>query len=175
MTDNLQLDHYQTPQNLRKFPLSVIADNIEIASNVGSLFRICDALGVETLYLTGSSITPPNHKLRKTSRSTEKYVDFKTQKDAIDIVKQLRFEGYQILCLEITKQSQPIESFNISSDDKICLIIGSENAGISKDLLEIADHTLHIPMHGHNSSMNVATAAAIAIHELTKVFVQDVE
>ena len=67
---------------------------------------------------------------------------------------------------------------NIQSDllavmkntDKICLIVGSENAGVSQDLLNISDYTIHIPMFGQNSSMNVATACAIAVFELARKF-----
>lgn len=175
MIENLQLNHQQTQHTIRKFPLCLIADNIEIASNVGSLFRLCDALGVEKLYLTGSTATPPNQKIRKTSRSTEQYVDYEYKADAKSLVNQLSQQGYRILCLEITNQSRPIDNFIASKNDKLCLIVGSEKHGVSKELLELAEHTLHIPLYGHNSSMNVATATAIAVHELTKVFAKNAE
>lgn len=170
MSENLQLNHEQTHNSEKKFPLCLVADNIDIASNIGSLFRIADALGVEKLYLTGTTETPPNHKIRKAARSTDKMVDYEYQPSARDVISQLKNKGYKIVSLEITNQSQNINEFSVSADEKLCLIIGAEKSGISTELLNASDATVHIRMFGKNSSMNVATATAIAVHELIKHF-----
>jgi tRNA G18 (ribose-2'-O)-methylase SpoU len=72
--------------------------------------------------------------------------------------------------LEITASSIDIREFTAKKVDKLCLIVGSENAGVSRNLLDIYDHTIHIPMFGQNSSMNVAAACAIAVFELDRKF-----
>ena len=138
--------------------------------NVGSLFRIADALGVEKIYLTGRSVTPPNPKIKKTSRSSEKYVAYCYEKDPVKTVRYLRHRGYKIVGLEITSNSIEIENFTISSDEKICLILGSENHGICQELLDLSDATIHIAMQGVHSSMNVAAACSIVTHEITKKY-----
>ena len=45
---------------------------------------------------------------------------------------------------------------------------GDENYGVSKEILLISDVITHVEMFGNNSSMNVASAAAIALYEITK-------
>ncbi len=167
---NLQLDHGTHETTSKKYPLCFLANDIDVPMNIGSFFRIADALGVEKIYLTGSSIVPPNPKIKKTSRSTEKYVAYSYEKDALAVVKKLRSLGYRIVGLEITSSSIDIESFSISKDEKICLILGAENQGICESLLEASDITIHIPMLGVNSSMNVATACSIAAYEITRKF-----
>lgn len=136
--------------------------------NVGSLFRISDALGVEKIYLSGDTPTPPNNKIRKTSRSTEKYVPYESAENPIELIEQLKQQNYQIVALEITSDSVPLQELQLKETQKVCLVIGSENTGVSKELLTASDITTHIPMLGHNSSMNVATACGIAVYGLTK-------
>jgi tRNA G18 (ribose-2'-O)-methylase SpoU len=136
--------------------------------NVGSIFRIADALGVERIYLTGKTIRPPNRKIRKTSRSTENTVVYEEADDPIAVLVRLKNSGYKIICLEITNDSVDIRDAVFSSNDRICLVLGSENEGIPTELLAASDFAVHIPMFGVNSSMNVASACSIASFEITK-------
>lgn len=168
MSKNIQLDHQQSQQSVKKHPICILANNIEIAGNVGSLFRVADAFGIEKLYLTGTTAIPPKYKIRKAARSADERIPFSATPSAIEVVTDLKSKGYTIISLEITSNSKELQSFTMSSLQSICLIIGSENAGIQQQLLDASDHTLHIPMYGKNSSMNVATSCAIAVYELTR-------
>ena len=166
-TDN-QLDHSSHQFREQKYSLCFLAHDINITLNVGSLFRLADALGVEKIYLTGNSITPPNDKIKRTSRSTEKQVPFEYSKNPLTVVDQLKQDGYKIISLEITSNSIELNRLVIEKDEKICLMIGSENEGVDAALLAASDVTVHIPMLGRNSSMNVANACAIATYTLTQ-------
>lgn len=111
---------------------------------------------------------PPNFKIKKTLRSTEKYVPYCYEKNPFSLVKQLKDEDYKIVSLEISSNSIDIENFSLSKGEKNCLILGSENQGVCKELLEVSAVTVHIPMLGVNSSMNVATACSIATYEIIR-------
>lgn len=165
---NVQLDHSAHRPTGRKYPLCYLAHDIDVPMNVGSFFRIADALGVEKIFLTGTSVVPPNAKLRKTSRATEKYVDYEYQDDPLLVIERLKGLGYRIISLEITSGSVDLRAFPVRTDDRICLILGSEKTGVSQALLDASDAAIHIPMLGHNSSMNVANACSIATYELTR-------
>jgi len=173
MQDNIQLTHAEHTRSNKKFPLSLIADDINDPLNVGGLFRLCDALGVEKLYLCGNTPSPANAKINKTSRSTEKYVDFEYHTDAEALVTALKESGVFIVSLEITSSSVAINSAEfvetIQEKKPICLILGSENAGVSENLLSLSDISVHIPMFGNNSSMNLVSAASIACFEITRI------
>jgi tRNA G18 (ribose-2'-O)-methylase SpoU len=173
--DNVQLthgDHQQSKLPNSKFPLSLIANDINSPLNVGSLFRLCDALGIEKLYLCGDTPIPPNAKINKTSRSSEKYVTYESHTSAESLVTSLKQSGITIVSLEISSSSIDIRSAEfrtlLKQDKPICLILGSENSGVSEMLLSLSDVTTHIPMMGNNSSMNVVSAASIACFEITK-------
>ncbi|TQV66976.1 RNA methyltransferase [Exilibacterium tricleocarpae] len=89
---------------------------------------------------------------------------------ALAVVERLKAAGYSIPSLEITTASKDIEVLSVTQDDKICLILGSENQGVGQQLLDASGETIHIPMLGINSSVNVATACAIATYEITRRF-----
>lgn len=166
---NIQLDHSHHRASPAKFRLCYLANDVDIPMNVGSLFRIADALGVEKIYLTGSSCVPPNPKIKKTSRSTEKFVDYSYADNVDALVAQLKAAGYKIISLEITSKSISIEDFRASPGEKICMVLGSEDKGISQKLLDASDETIHVPMRGTNSSMNVASACSIATYQITRM------
>ena len=168
--DNIQLGHRDHHAKERKYPLCVLAHDINVPMNIGSLFRISDALGIEKIYLSGSSLTPPNAKIRKTSRATDKYVPFSYHKNPLNIIKKLKLEGYEIISLEITSSSIDINELKLNGTEKICLVLGSEKYGICQELLNESDLTVHIPMMGKNSSMNVITACSIASYEVIRKY-----
>ncbi len=162
-----QLTHYNTNFNKRTFPITLVCENVTNAPNIGSIFRIADAFGIEKLILCGDRV-PIGRKMTKTSRATEKVVNFEVNDNALDVVKNLKNENYSVISLEITSNSKPIHIFQFSIKKPIALIIGDENFGISKSVLKLSDSVIHIEMFGHNSSMNVGQAANIALYEITK-------
>ena len=139
-----------------------------MALNVGALFRIADALGVEHLHLSGSSPVPPDPKIRKTSRSAERHVDWSYAADPLETVAALKAQGWRIVSLELSTRSVPLHQLDVASGDRICLVVGAESTGVCQALLDASDATVHIPMRGHNSSMNVANACAIATYEIAR-------
>ncbi|MCW8851838.1 MAG: TrmH family RNA methyltransferase [Gammaproteobacteria bacterium] len=178
MQKNIQLTHEEHRRSNVKSPLSIIANDINDPLNVGGLFRLSDALGIDTLYLCGDTPTPPNARIKKTSRSTEKDVTFEYQADAETLASMLKASGALIVSLEITSSSISInsEAFTraIKNSRPVCLVLGSENTGVCEALLSLSDLSVHIPMLGANSSMNIVTATAIACFEITRILQDDI-
>ncbi|MBU3821518.1 TrmH family RNA methyltransferase [Flavobacteriaceae bacterium XHP0103] len=163
----MQLTHYNTNFSKRTFPIILVCDNVTNARNIGSLFRIADAFGVEKLLLCGEYISL-GRKMLKTSRATEKVVDFEIKVSTIATVEDLKQKGYQIISLEITENSIPLHAYQFSKENPIVLVVGDENFGVSNEILELSDAIIHINMFGNNSSMNVVQASNIALYEITK-------
>ncbi len=167
---NTQLNHQQHQAQKKKYPVCLLLNDFNSPANVGSIFRIADAFGIEKIFLTGTSPVPPNRKMMRTSRATEKNVPYEYFDNAAVVIKQLKAETYKFVSLETTSTSTDIRQVEFSNNDKVCLIIGSENVGISAELLSYSDKTIHIPMVGQNSSINVATACAIATFEVIRAY-----
>ncbi|WP_204345047.1 TrmH family RNA methyltransferase [Psychroserpens algicola] len=163
----MQLDHYSTNFTPKNFPVTLVCEQVTNAPNVGSLFRTADAFGIEQLIFCGEQI-PLGRKMTKTSRATEKAVNFQVTTDALTVVSELKTKGYFIIALEITSNSTALTNYTFPKHTPIALIIGDENFGVSESLLNISDAVLHIDMYGQNSSMNVVQATSITLYEITK-------
>lgn len=163
----MQLNHYNSTFKKQKFHITLICDNVTNTPNIGSLFRISDALGVEELIFCGENLQL-GKRMKKTSRSTEKYVSHKVESDILQVVTSLKAKRYFIIALEITDSSISLDDFLLNTNQPIALIIGNENVGVSEDILKLAGEIVHIKMFGENTSMNVVQATSIILYELTK-------
>lgn len=163
-----QLEHHETERLVRTFPLIVACDDWHGPQNVGGLFRLADAFGVERLLLGGRTPTPPNRKIGSTARSTQQWIPFSAEADIAPALRALQAEGYTLLGLEITDRSRSIADFDFRPLEKIVLVAGSENEGIQTPVLELLQAAVHIPMYGRNSSMNVTASLAIALFEISR-------
>ncbi len=162
-----QLTHSETSFSKRTFPITLICDNIVYQPNIGSLFRICEAFGVEKILFIGENIALTPRKINRTSRSTHLRVAHQVMANSTEALNYLKDNDFEIIALEITDNSIPLQSLQLSTEKQIALIAGSEVHGISPELLQTAHHTAHITMYGENSSMNVVNAVAVALYDIT--------
>ncbi|WP_338378265.1 TrmH family RNA methyltransferase [uncultured Flavobacterium sp.] len=165
----MQLTHDTTIFKKQKFPIIVLCENVTNAPNIGSLFRICDAFGIQEIVFNGDESSFISRKMKKTSRATEKYVSSKFITNVEDYLLEIKKE-YQLIGLEITNNSTSLQKYTFDFSKPIVLIIGDENFGISDTTLKLCNEVIHIDMFGENSSMNVVQAANIAIYEITKQY-----
>ncbi|KAA3653675.1 MAG: TrmH family RNA methyltransferase [Calditrichaeota bacterium] len=147
-----------------------IVDNIRSLHNVGAIFRTADGAGFGGVILCGITAQPPRAEIRKSALGAEEFVPWKYVQKTQDAIASLRRDGYQIIALECTEHSQPLDGFH--PVDKIALVIGNEYYGISNEILDICDEIRHLPMRGEKISLNVSVAFGIAAYELAKHYDQ---
>jgi tRNA G18 (ribose-2'-O)-methylase SpoU len=154
---------------VRRIPVSVLLDNVRSLYNVGSIFRTSDAVLIEKLYLCGFTPHPPRREIEKTALGATQSVPWEYHKNAEDLVVYLKSKKVEICVLELTTDSVPY--YGIKRENfPLCLIIGNELTGVSKELMERADLAIEIPMYGVKHSLNVAVAYGIAIFEINRIY-----
>jgi 23S rRNA (guanosine2251-2'-O)-methyltransferase len=145
-----------------KYPnleLVFILQSLAKEVNVGSAFRIADACRVQEMFLTGITPAPPNPTLRKASRGKEKVVPWTYLDDPREIILELKRDGFLVCAIEITDASVPY--YQLDYPDKVCLIVGNEDHGVTRQTLALCDEAIFIPMYGKGRSLNVHTALAV--------------
>tara|TARA_R100001369_G_scaffold25449_2_gene46382 strand:- start:837 stop:1337 length:501 start_codon:yes stop_codon:yes gene_type:complete len=162
----VQLTHFTSNFKKQKHPITLVCDQITNAANIGSLFRIADAFGIEDIIFCGDISL--GKRMTKTSRSTEKFVNHKIETQIDDVIKKLKENNQYLIALEITETSTELSRFKLNTTQPIALILGHENFGVSESILEQMDAVIHINMFGNNSSMNVVQATSIILYELSK-------
>lgn len=165
-----QLDYGEHKPQGENFPVVFLLDNVSNPKNVGAIFRLADALGVESIYLSGTTAVPPDIKIKKTSRSCDGKIPWKHVEGIEQSIDLINSKGCKIIAVELTNFSQDIFSVSLSNDFPVCLVVGNENYGVSQYCLDHADFVMHIPMMGVNSSMNVVSALAIATFEIVRQY-----
>src|SRR3989344_1577928 len=79
-------------KQLKKNPISIILDNVLDTYNVGSIFRLADAVAAQKVYLCGDTLIPPNSRIKKASVNTWEWVEWEhaaTAKEAVERVRRL--------------------------------------------------------------------------------------
>jgi len=163
----MQLTHENTSFKKKNFPITLVCDHIYFQQNIGSLFRIGEAFGIEKIIFIGKDIPLTPRKINKTSRSTHLQVPYTIIDERESAIDYLLENKYEIIALEIAETSTPINEVIVNNNQRIALLIGSEIAGVSDSILTIANQIIHITMYGSNSSMNVVQATSIALYEIT--------
>ena len=160
----------------RPHRFAVIVDNIRSAHNVGSIFRTADALGATKLYLCGITPVPDgigskaNRDIAKTALGAEHTVPWEHKKRIGDAIRQCKKDRYRVVALEQDHRSIDIRKFSAKAGktkQDVALVLGPEVTGISKQVLNLCDTILEIPMLGKKESLNVSVAFGIAGYWLT--------
>ena len=150
-----------------RIPLIIVLDNVRSAYNVGSILRTADCAWIEQVITCG--YTPPAHhpKVKKTSLGAERVLHsqhFPTLGEAIHALRMI--EGLQIYSMELTTHAESVWSFSTERiTQHTALIFGNEVDGVQLSITR--QHSipeLKLPQFGTKHSLNVATAASIAIY-----------
>jgi 23S rRNA (guanosine2251-2'-O)-methyltransferase len=143
----------------------VVLDNVRSALNVGSVFRTCDAFGIEKLWLTGITACPPDREIQKTALGATLSVPWEYRKDTMEIVRELRDGGAEIIIVEQTTASVLLQDYSFSSQKKTVLVFGHEVNGVSEEILGLSHGAIEIPQSGAKHSLNIAVCAGITLWE----------
>jgi len=155
--------------NLPRTPITVIADNLRSLDNVGLLFRACELIRAEHLYLTGYTGYPGqserhDRRIAKTAVYAIPHQPWTHLADPLPVITKLKQAGNQIIALEQTEASQPYHTTHYALPTT--LIIGHERQGVRQELVDVADTVIDIPILGLGNSHNVAISTSIVLYHI---------
>ena len=142
-------------------PLTVIAENIRSAFNIGAIFRTAEAFGAEEIVLAGYSSTPSDERTAKTSLGTQDHISWRAEPESRQAILELKNKGYKIVALETAETAVSIEEYEWP--EKCALVLGNERFGVDIETLALVDEIVRIPLHGRKNSLNVGIALGIAL------------
>jgi tRNA (guanosine-2'-O-)-methyltransferase len=143
--------------------LALVLDSVQSPFNVGAILRTAAVYRVEHVWLAGATPPPQNAGVRKTALGTDRYLTITSVERAIDAVDAARAGGFRIVGIELADGATPLHSLDLG--DAACLVVGNEDHGVSAAVLRACDDVAYLPQLGKVGSLNVATAASIALYE----------
>lgn len=142
----------------------IIIDGISDPGNMGTILRTCSWFGCYNIILTNNSVELYNPKTVRAGMGAHFHME-NIYKDSIEnIIEFLTYYDYEILTADLN--GKDIEKF-IPQKKCWALILGNESKGISSNFKSVSQQ-IHIPGKGKMESLNVAEAASIVIHYLSK-------
>jgi len=160
----------------------IVLDNVRSCSNVGSILRTADCLGIDKVVMTGYTPYPVlkndsrlphiadkiTKRIAKTALGAEISQDWSYYKDIISYLRHLKQDlDFNIVAIEQADNSSLIS--NLKSDNDIALVFGNEVTGLRSNVLNMCDQIYEINLKGKKESLNVSIAAAIACYQLKYV------
>ncbi len=155
-------------KSIKKNPIYIILDNVLDTYNVGAIFRLADAVAAQKVILCGQTETPPNTRIKKASINTTEWVAWNYAPTTIGALQELKTQNskLKIVAIEQDSRSVPYDKFNYQFP--IALVVGHETDGVSKEVLDICDAIVELPMFGVNISLNVMVSLGIVLYEVAK-------
>jgi tRNA G18 (ribose-2'-O)-methylase SpoU len=134
--------------------------------NIGGLFRTALALGVGGVMLDAASADPLYRKAVRTSMAATLRVPFLRVDAWRETLPSLRSAGMRIVALTPGSDTTALEDIDVAAADRLVIAVGSEGSGLAAATLAAADLRVRIPVDPRADSLNVVTAAAIALYAL---------
>jgi 23S rRNA (guanosine2251-2'-O)-methyltransferase len=153
-------------KKIKKNPVYIILDNVMDTYNIGSVFRLADAVAAEKVILCGETETPPHTRIKKASINTTEWVSWEYFPTAVEAIKDLRFKIKDLRVIAVEQDAKSIPYDKTDYSFPIALVVGHESTGVSKDVLDLCDQIVEIPMWGVNKSLNVMVSLGIVLFKV---------
>jgi len=150
---------------IKRREIYIFCDNILDTYNIGSIFRLADAVAAKKIYLCGQTETPPNSRISKSSVGTDKWVPWEYTSTAVEAVSSIRYKVSGINVIAIEQSPKAIDYRKFYYKEPVAFVVGHETSGVSKEALKLCDQIVEIPMFGVNRSLNVMVSLAIVLYQ----------
>lgn len=158
---------------IRSYSKIILLENLQNPSNLGSIFRSLDAFSIDLVIISSGSCDIYNPKVLRGSMGAIFKLDIIVEDNLPRLLNSLRNEGFCICSAVPDRNAESVRTLNGLS--KVVAVLGNEGNGISKDIIELSDKRITIPMRENCESLNVSVAAGIISWEMSNRKVDNYE
>lgn len=150
------------PQNGKKY---IALDDVQNPDNLGAVARTAEALGIDGMIVfAGCDIYNP--KAQRAAMGSLLRLPVIRTDDLCSLLKECRENGLKTYATTPDSSAEKITKTDFSGG--VVCVIGNEGAGISKEVLDVCDTKITIPMKGRAESLNAAAAASVLLWEMVR-------
>ena len=140
----------------------LLIDELQDPGNLGTIIRSSVAFNIDTIVLSENTVDLYNDKVIRSSEGMLFKINI-LKKDIKETINNLKKNNYTVYGTKVTNGTN---LKNATFKDKIAFIVGNEGNGIRKEILDLCDEYLYIPMNNNCESLNVAIATSIILYEM---------
>lgn len=145
-------------------PIYLVLDRIIDTYNIGSLFRLADAIAAEKVYLCGDMEYPPNSRIHKAAVGTENWVPWEKTVSTLETVRMLKEKEVHTVAVEQHPNSVTYKDLKVTFP--VAIVAGNETEGLPDEVLNEVDQIVEFPMYGINKSFNVWGSTAVIAYKI---------
>ena len=142
----------------------VALDGLQDPGNLGTILRTLDSANLSQVIVSKDTVDAYNPKVVRSTMGAIFRVNIVEAENLKETLKEMKRHKYKVMCTDLTASKNIYE---IDYNKKI-LVIGNEANGISKELLDMADEKIIIPMLGKTESLNASVATSIIVYEYVR-------
>ena len=148
-------------------PFFLLLDRITDVRNFGAIARTAECTGIQCIVIPGRGAAAINSDAMKTSSGALNHISVCREPDLTETVKYLQASGIQVIaCTE--KSARDLYERTTDLTGPLAVIVGSEEDGISPELLRMVDNHVKIPLLGAVGSLNVSVATGVVLYEAVR-------
>ena len=159
------IDSFSEVLEKSKNPFVLILDQINDVRNFGAIIRTAEISGVDGIIIQNSSSAPVNSDTVKTSAGAIFNIPICKVNHIKDAIYHL-----QSMNISIISASEKSEKniYDVNLKVPLAIIMGSEQKGINKSVINLSDESVKLPMYGKIESLNVSVACGIFLYEVVR-------
>jgi 23S rRNA (guanosine2251-2'-O)-methyltransferase len=146
-------------------PLIIALDGVSDVRNFGAIVRTAECLGAHAIIIPEKGSARITADAVKTSAGALHTFPVCREKSIVRAIEYLKESGLKVISAAEKTGKLASES---TLTGPLVLILGSEDKGISRELISLSDHEIRIPMTGTIGSLNVSVAAGILLYEIVR-------
>lgn len=139
----------------------LLLDRVQDPGNVGTMVRTADAAGFAGVALGTGCADPYSTKVLRSMQGSNFHLPL-VNVQLEQLIPQLQQLSIPVYGTELNVDAKPFQEVEVTAD--VALLMGNEGQGVAKDLLNITDFNLYIPIYGKAESLNVGVAAGILMY-----------
>ncbi|KXK56689.1 MAG: TrmH family rRNA methyltransferase [Chlorobi bacterium OLB5] len=143
----------------------VILDEVQDPHNFGAIIRTAAAAGALGIIISDKNSVKVNHTVIKTSSGATNHIKISKEPNIYKTIAVLKESGYKIIGTML-KNSDDI--YNYRFPEKCAVVFGGEGSGLRKNIINLCDAVVKIPMSGKIESLNVSVSAGVVLFEILR-------
>ncbi len=153
---NKQIDYKQD--------IIIALDNIQDPGNLGTILRTADSIGLNQILVSKGTVDVYNPKVVRSTMGAIFRVKVIECEDIVKAIKETKKHKFKLV---VTTPNTQDTIYNINYNKKV-IAIGNEANGVSKEIQDLADYKVKIPMLGKTESLNASVATGIVLYEYVR-------
>ncbi|MEO8513852.1 MAG: 23S rRNA (guanosine(2251)-2'-O)-methyltransferase RlmB [Ignavibacteria bacterium] len=143
----------------------IILDEIQDPHNFGAIIRTAVSAGADGIIISDKNSAKVNHTVIKTSSGATNYIKISKEPNIYKTIEILQQSNYKIVGTVLNTNE---DIYNFKFPDKCAVVFGGEGEGLRKNIINLCDNLVKIPMKGKIASLNVSVSAGVTLYEILR-------